>query len=461
MTLWTLGDVAHCLSSPDLGPDFASERIVSGICTDTRALGEDSLFVPLVGENFDGHDFAQKAVDSGAAGIVWGRPETPQSLLDSGVPLFQVSDTTLAYQALGLYHKKRCGVRCVAITGSVGKTTTKEFLGHLLDSQYKVHRSRKNFNNDIGVPLTLLELSPEHDVVILEMGMRGRGQIGRLVSASEPEVGLITGIGTSHLELLGSREEIARAKGELLEGLPQEGRAILPRGDEFYELLCSLANAPVICYDAEDAAGGVAPTKILKEDELGTSFSFDGETYRLPLPGRHHLHDLMAALAAGLALGANTRLMLDSVASLSHPEGRAEWLELGGVKFFLDAYNSAPESLRASLGVLKTCEGRRIAVLGDMLELGDASVAAHRAVGDDLLGYGVSRVYCVGPLSQHTVERASTSGVEATWYSSKPELAEQLRSDLRPGDKVLIKASRGLALETIVESLKESMQISP
>ncbi len=460
MTLWTLGDVAHCLSSPDLGTHCLPERNVSAICTDTRALGKDSLFVPLVGENFDGHDFAQKAVSSGAAGIVWGRREIPQELLDSGVSLFQVADTTAAYQALGLYHRKRCGVRCVAITGSVGKTTTKEFLGHLLESQFKVHRSSKNYNNDIGVPLTLLELSPDHDVVILEMGMRGRGQIARLVSASEPEVGLITGIGTSHLELLGSREEIARAKGELVEGLPKDGRAILPFSDEFYELLCSVANAPVLAYDAENTAAVVAPSQILEEDDAGTTFTFEGDTFRLPIPGRHHLHDLMGALSAGIALGADSRLMLATVASLSSPEGRAEWFELAGVKFFLDAYNSAPESLRASLGVLKACEGRKIAVLGDMLELGEASVPAHRAVGDDLLAYGVSRAYCVGPLSQHTVERASVSGVEATWYSSKPELAEQLRSDLRPGDKVLVKASRGLALETIVEFLKESMQTS-
>jgi UDP-N-acetylmuramoyl-tripeptide--D-alanyl-D-alanine ligase len=408
----------------------------------------------LVGESFDGHDYVGKALELGAIGVLWARSEIPDWLRDSGVAIFAVADTTEAYQALGLSHRKACGARCIGITGSVGKTTTKEFLAHLLSAQYQVHKSSKNFNNDVGVPLTLLELRPEHDLAIVEMGMRGPGQIARLVRAAEPEVGLITGIGTSHLELLGSRENIARAKGELVAGLPSSGRAVLPAADEFFPLLASLSAAPVLSYGA--ASGEIAPERVLAEGPDGTRFVYAGKEWFLNQPGRHHLHDLMGALAAGLAIGASAEAMLGTLSTLRNPEGRAEWLELHGARLYMDAYNSAPESLRAALSVLAACSGRKIAVLGDMLELGEAAVPAHEAVGRELPDYGVSLALCFGPLSRHTVEQARQRGVEAHAFSSKQELALRLGRELSSGDTVLVKASRGMALETVIELLQES-----
>lgn len=455
MTRQTLGWIAQSLSTQDLAlsPRPHTEA-VADISTDTRTLQPGSVFVPLVGENFDGHDYVDKAVSMGSIGVVWGRQEIPESLRQSGVAIFPVSDTTVAYQALGLAHRKACGARCIGITGSVGKTTTKEFLAHLLEGEFRVHKSSKNFNNDIGVPLTLLGTRPEHDVVIVEMGMRGRGEIARLVRAAEPEVGLITGIGTSHMELLGSREGIARAKGELVEGLPATGRAVLPADDEFFALLSSLSGAPVTSYGAD--SGQVSPELVLAEGPDGTRFRYQGRDYQLSPPGRHHLHDLMGALAAGLAVGASAEGMLAQLATLRNPEGRSEWLELEGARIYLDAYNSAPESLRAALAVVASCSGRRIAVLGDMLELGDASVPAHESVGQELPDYGIGLALCVGPLSRHTVEQARARGVEAHWFSDKIQLAEHLRQELSAGDTVLVKASRGMALETIVSQIKES-----
>jgi UDP-N-acetylmuramoyl-tripeptide--D-alanyl-D-alanine ligase len=445
-----LGLVAQSLSTLDLATDPRPDWPVSDLSTDTRTLTAGSVFVPLVGESFDGHDYAQKAVELGSIGIVWGRSEVPQSLRDSGISIFPVADTTEAYQRLGLAHRKACAARCVGITGSVGKTTTKEFLAHLLAAQFRVHKSSKNFNNDIGVPLTLLGVQPDHDVVIVEMGMRGPGEIARLVRAAEPEVGLITGIGSSHLELLGSREAIACAKAELVAGLPVDGRAVLPAGDDFFELLRERSSAPVLTFGA---GGEIAPEAILAEDPSGTTFTFGAKEYRLSPPGRHHLHDLMGALAAGLALGGDAEAMLGQLATLKNPDGRAEWIELLGARVYLDAYNSAPESLRASLAVLAGCSGRRIAVLGDMLELGEAAEAAHESVGRELAGYGVEIALCFGPLSRHTADSAQATGVSAHWFDSKEELAERLRGELRPGDAVLVKASRGMALETVVHSL--------
>ncbi len=447
---WTLGFVAQSLNLPAPQPDVP----VAEISTDSRTLKPGSVFVPLVGENFDGHDYLRVALERGAVGVVWSRPEIPEVLRDSQVLVFPVSDTTEAYQAIGLAHRKACGARCIGVTGSVGKTTTKEFLAHLLSGQFQVHKSEKNFNNDIGVPLTLLSTRPEHDVVIVEMGMRGPGEIARLVSAAEPEIGLITGIGTSHMERLGSREGIARAKAELVAGLPDDGRAILPMDDDYYSLLCELSSAPVLSYGA--LKGEVSAESVVTEEVEGTSFVYQGRTLRLTPPGRHHLHDLMGALAAGLAFGADLDLMLAQIATLGNPEGRYQWAEHSGARLLVDAYNSAPESLSAALTVLSGCHGRRIAVLGDMLELGDASLKAHEEAGVTASQLGIDLVLCVGPESRHTVEKARANGCEAEWFGDKVSLAERLRTELKPNVTVLLKASRGMALETVLNQLQES-----
>lgn len=450
MTAWTLGLVAQSLGLPAPQPD----RPVAEISTDSRTLKPGSVFVPLVGESFDGHNFLSTALDNGAVGVVWGRPEVPASLANSEAAVFSVSDTTLAYQALGLAHRKACGARCIGVTGSVGKTTTKEFLAHLLGSSFQVHKSEKNYNNDIGVPLTLLATRPEHDVVIAEMGMRGPGEIARLVLAAEPEIGLITSIGTSHLERLGSREGIARAKGELVSGLPANGRAVLPIDDDFFPLLKELSSAQVLTYGA--LAGDVCAERIVSEDVSGTTFVYAGQSYHLTPPGRHHLHDLMGALAAGIAFGADPAAMLSTLRDLGNPEGRYQWTECQGARLLVDAYNSAPESLKAALVVLSGCQGRRIAVLGDMLELGDASTSAHRAAGEAVAELGIDLALCVGSESLQTVEAARQKGAQAEWFADKSLLAERLREELEPGVTALLKASRGMALETVLQQLQES-----
>lgn len=450
MATWTLAEISACLGGPALSPERGATP-VSAISTDTRTLTRGSVFVPLVGERFDGHDFLDRALEAGCAGIVWGRKEFPPE--SESVTIFPVEDTLEAYQALGRHRMEMCGVRCVGITGSIGKTTTKEMLAHLIGDDLKVHKNRKNYNNDIGVPLTLLELEPEHDLVIVEMGMRGPGQIARLVSCARPEVGIITAIGTSHLELLGSREAIARAKAELFEGLPAQGWAIAPQDDDFAVLLQESSSGQVLTYSGRpESSAQLKPERIVTADSQGTTFLLEGREYRLPLPGPHHIHDLFAVLAAGRALGLEPGQMLGRLDTLSNPEGRAEWATIHEAQFYLDCYNSAPESLRAALGVLASCEGRKLAVLGDMLELGEAGESAHREIGRELAGFGVATAYCVGPLSRHLAEAA---GARGRWFESKEALAEALLADLQRGDSVLVKASRGLALETIVNTIKE------
>ncbi len=454
MTCWALGDIAACLDRPL--KKLAPETVISEVSTDSRTLRQGSLFVPLIGEKFDGHEYLRGVVEERKAiAVLWSRGEAPQWLKETNVELFEVPDTLEAYQKLGLFWRKKCGVRCLAVTGSVGKTTTKEFLAHFLAPFFKLHKSQANFNNDIGVPKTLLEVTPEHEVVIVEMGMRGPGEIARLVRAAEPEVGIITAVGTSHIELLGSREAIARAKGELVAGLPVNGTAVLPAGDDFFDLLVSLSQAPVRSYSGRAGVGDISPQAVLSQNAESTRFVYQGNEYRLPLPGNHHLHDLFAVLATGAALGLAAEALLEHLSELSHPDGRAEWSDIAGARFYLDAYNSAPESLHASLGVLKNCPGRRIAVLGDMLELGPAGPGLHAEIGDALTGYGVELALCYGDLSRRIAERGSAAGVDCHWFSDKAELASFLSANLRPGDSVLVKASRGMALETVIDALKE------
>ena len=456
MKPWTLSDIAACLgSSPESG-DLSAP--LSGVSTDSRTLERGSLFVPLVGENFDGHDYVRAVIEEkGAIGVVWSRSDIPDWLRSaSHVAVFAVDDTLAAYQALGLAWKNKLALRCIGITGSVGKTTCKEILAQLVEGQFAVHKSRANYNNDIGVPKTLLEAEPQHEIAVVEMGMRGRGEIERLAIAAGPEIGLITSIGTSHLELLGSREEIARAKGELLENLPSDGVAVLPFSDDYFSLLESLSTAPVLSYSAKPNSGAdFCPERVVSTDAFSTTFVWSGTECRLPLPGEHHLHDAFAALAVGSHLGMSPQLLLDRVKKLHGPEGRAEWRSLRGAKFYMDAYNSAPESLRASLGVLRSCQGRKLAVLADMLELGPQGPEIHAEIGTELSSFGIDQALCFGPLSKHLVSAAKNAGVNAHWFNDKEKLTEYLNSELLEGDFVLVKASRGMALETVVDSIKE------
>ncbi len=467
MTRWTLAEVTTALGQPLTVGELSCSSEFTEVSTDTRSLTQGALYVPLVGERFDGHDFLQAAASKGARASLWGRSELPFSGESWSLPLWKVDDTLEAYQCLARHWKNLCGAEAVGVTGSVGKTTTKELLTQLLRPFYQVSASEKNFNNDVGVPLTLLGLSPLDQIAVLEMGMRGRGEIARLARCAQPRVGLITGIGSSHLELLGSREEIARAKGELVEELPSDGWAVLPYNDDFYALLCELSHAPVIAYSANPGVlnqgpslpegGLLCPQEIISEDPRGTAFRFSEKDYYLPLPGRHHLHDLFAALATALALGLEPTEVLSGIGNLQPPEGRAEWLTLGGVQVYLDAYNSAPESLHASLGVLAQCQARRLAVLGDMLELGETATEAHRRAGRNLRDFGIHKVWCFGPLSKGMAEEARSTGVHAEWFEDKSALTAALAKELQSGDCLLIKASRGMALETVVDTLKSEL----
>ncbi|MCA9793760.1 MAG: UDP-N-acetylmuramoyl-tripeptide--D-alanyl-D-alanine ligase, partial [Candidatus Eremiobacteraeota bacterium] len=412
-------------------PDF-----FTGVSTDTRHLLPGQLFVPLVGERFDGHDYLDGALAAGATGVLWSRPERPES-----APLLAVEDTLEAYQWLGSAYLKRLGVPVVAITGSTGKTTTKDLVAAMLASRYRVHKTEANYNNDIGVPLTLLTMPEDTEVAVLELAMRGPGQIRRLARLLDARVGLITNIGESHIELLGSLEAIADAKGELLECLSPEAVAVLPAGSPFFSRLASKTKAEVRSFSAHPGARATLSPLALENLGIdGWRITLEGgRPFDFSLPGTHHLEDLMAALLAVFELGVKVEDCLAALRSFKPTGLRMEVLNLsGGVKVINDSYNAAPASVEGALEVLCGTPNRRVAVLGDMLELGEHAAEGHQRVGRACARLGVDFLLAVGSQSRALAEAAREGGVDnVVWVASREEAAGVLKSSLQPNDWVL------------------------
>lgn len=444
----TGGVLPHGWAGPDSFP---------GVFTDTRDIAPGALFVPLRGDRFDGHDFAGQALRGGAGACLWARDECP-----AGVPaerLIRVDDGLRAYQALGAANRRRLGISVVAVTGSVGKTTTKDLIAALLESRLKVHRTRLNFNNEVGVPRTLLELGPQHEVAVLELAMRGAGQIRELARLLEARVGVITHVGESHLEFLGSREAIADAKAELLEEMPPSGVSVLPAESPYFERLASRARGPVLTFSARGPADWSlvhARPRGLEGWDLEVAHPGGRSRLRFGLPGRHNLSNLLAALAVVSEFGLTCEEVA-TAAAFFRPSGlRTEIVHLAdGTVLLNDSYNAAPSSMEGALGVLSAAEGRRVAVLGDMLELGEAEVAYHRQVGRAAAESGVELLVAVGERSRALAEAARLAGLpQVFWASDREEGWRRLRAEVRPGDTVLIKASRGIGLDLLAERLQ-------
>ncbi len=456
MCAWTFEEILRATGGVP-GHGWSGTPLFSAICTDTRDVLPGALFVPLRGERFDGHQFVHQALDSGAAASLWARDEVP-----AGLPtdrLIRVHDGLQAYQALGRENLLRLGVPVLAVTGSVGKTTTKDLLASLLRSRFRVHCTRLNYNNEVGVPRTLLELQSHHEMVVLEMAMRGPGQIRELARLAPARVGIITHIGESHLEFLGSREAIADAKAELLEEMPTSGLAILPRHSPFFQRMAARARGPVLTFSGEGPADwtavrvhplGMEGSDIEVRHPEGTS------RVRFGLPGRHNVSNLLAALAAAREFGLTCEEVAEPLASFRPSGLRTEVLRLpDGTTLLNDSYNAAPSSMRGALEVLSGAPGRRVAVLGDMLELGAAEEDFHREIGEAVARTGVAVLVAVGDRSRVLARAARLAGVPTVhWTLEREEAWSLVRAEVRAGDAVLIKASRGIGLDVIAERLR-------
>lgn len=436
---------------------------VVGVSTDSRTVRPGDLFFAIRGDNFDGHEYVEDAFAKGACAAVVSEARVSNGRSSEGPRLF-VRDTVDALLQLSGWYRDRFEVPVVAITGSNGKTTTKDMTASILSRHYRTAKTRGNYNNHIGVPMTLFELTSEHEAAVVEMGMNHVGEIARLAEAARPSVGVITNVAEAHMETMLDVDTIAEAKAELLDALPQTGTAVLNWDDERVKALWTRGPSSIITFglspDAEVRATDV------EAGAAGVSFELaDGGRVELPVPGRHNVMNALAAIAAGRAMGVSNE---DAIAGLAEFEMSPMRMSLGRVgtrTVINDAYNCNPGSLRAALEVLVETagEGTSAAALGDMLELGSTSERAHREAGARAAGLGVDWLYLFGTEVAALAKGAIEAGMPAERvriFESKTALVDTLRKELDESAVLLVKGSRGMCMEEVVELLTEEAPAS-
>ena len=419
-----------------------------GACNDTRKLQPGQLFVALAGAR-DGHDFIPAALEKGAAAVLCTH-------CDGDYPAIVVPDTRIALGEIARQERLRIGMKVVGITGSVGKSTTKEMVCTVLGTTYRVAKTPANHNNDIGMPMAILSMPEDTQVAVLEMGMNHFREIAYLTSIGKPDLAVIVNIGTMHIEHLGSREGILQAKLEIVEGMPRDGKLIL-NGDE--PLLWNVRDQQkqqVICFGQDNEQCQVRGTNVSqREGQLHFDVCTAAEscTVTLPLEGAHYVSDALAAIAVGLEMGVPPEKIQSSLAAFETMSGRQEILQKNGFTLICDYYNAGPESMAAALSVLGNKSGRRIAVLGDMLELGHNTQAEHYRVGR-IAAEKADLVFAYGPNSVRVLNGCLTGGMsqsDARAFTDRDRLTAVLRQVAKPGDVLLFKGSRGMKMELILE----------
>jgi UDP-N-acetylmuramoyl-tripeptide--D-alanyl-D-alanine ligase len=433
--------------------ETATTDIATGIATDTRSLQPGQVFLALRGESFDGHNFLAGAAAQGAIAAIVDRQfssPTPPPL-----PLLVVDDTLAAYQAIAHWWRSQFAIPVIAITGSVGKTTTKELIAAVLATQGTVLKSQANFNNEIGVPKTLLELGPEHDFAVIEMGMRGRGQIALLSQIAQPDIAVITNVGTAHIGLLGSEAAIAAAKCELLAEMPPTAIAILNHDNPLLlETAASLWHGKTLTYGLQ---GGDLHGQVLSPNTL----QVDAYTLPLPLAGQHNALNYLAALAVAKILNLPWAPLTAGL-SVDLPGGRAQRYSLPHDVIILDeTYNAGLESMLASLAMLAQTPGtRRIAILGTMKELGDRSPEFHHRVGIQVRELGLDALIILADPPEAAAMAQGAQPLPTTTCATHAEVCTYLHNLVQPGDRLLFKASRAVGLDQVVAQFRHEYTLS-
>lgn len=450
----TLGEIARAVNGVIVQGNSGKEIIQVAI--DSRKIEPGSLFIALRGKNHDAHQFLEQAVQAGAAGLLVDRKVT----LTADIAVVKVSDTIAALQALAAANRKRCGVPLIGITGSTGKTTTKDMLAAILSMRWRTLKTPGNYNNEIGLPLTLLRMDESTEVAVVEMGMRGLGEIEALCRIAGPTAAVITNIGETHLELLGTISNIAAAKGEILASVPADGFAVLPAEGKFIRREAGRCHGKVIFFGIEQECAVMA--KNIRAEDGGNYFTVKTAEYEreffLPVPGRHNVLNALAAIAVGRELGLSAEEMAAGLKEVVFSDMRLEISETGDIKIINDAYNASPASTKAALAVLReVADGRgMVAVLGDMLELGERAVEGHLEVGARAADLKVDSLVVVGSFASTIADGAVRSGMPAGKIhrcADNQEASAVLNNILRVGDVVLVKGSRGMRMEQIVENL--------
>jgi len=427
--------------------------VINKISTDSRTIKPGELFVALRGENFQGHYFVEATAKAGATGALvdvnW-TGDVPRNFA-----LLQATDTLQAYQMLAANYRRSLALKVLAITGSNGKTSTKDFAASVLARRFRITKTEGNFNNHVGLPRTILEASSEDEIAVWEIGMNHPGEIAALSKIAAPDAAIITNIGVAHIEFMGSREAIATEKGALAEAIEPQGTVILNADDPFSAGIAARTRAKVVF---AGTTGGTVRAIEIRQSAEGSEFTIVEGAHRcraqLPVAGSHMVQNALLAVAAGRAFGLSIEECAAGLAAAPLTKARLQIKEIGGVQFLDDSYNANPDSMKAALRTLVEldAEGKRIAVLGEMRELGSESERGHREVGEIAAMLGVDQLITIGRAAEQIAEGARTAGLEKVSSArSTGEAAKLLGQIAEPGDLVLIKGSRAARTEEVIE----------
>lgn len=452
----TLDDIAKAIGGVLVGD---RTRPVTGISIDSRTISAGDLFFAIPGERTDGHHYVHMCAERGAVGAVVSRPvDAPE-----GFPLIYVADTVWALGCFARWYRNLFQIPVVGITGSAGKTTTKEMTATALSTRYTVLKSPQNLNTEIGLPLAIAQLEAHHTVAVLEMAMRGRGQIDELASIARPQIGVITNIGWAHLGLLGSRDNIALAKCELLYRLPEDGIAVLNADDDYFDFCRWQVHSRVVSFGYQRAAA-VHAVKV-RLDESGkvqctVHYGREQAVLHVPVPGLHHLSNALAALAVAVALDVPLAEAVEGIQQMQVMDKRMQIHRIPKqITILDDTYNANPASVNAALHTLEQmADGyRRVVVLGDMLELGEEAPRLHREIGREVARIGAQVLIAVGDLAEEITHGAQESGNAPMClvFPDSKTAAQNVHRWLQRGDIVLVKGSRALQMELVVKAIFE------
>lgn len=427
---------------------------VQSFSTDTRTLEKGALFIALQGERFDGNDYIKQAAASGAAAAV---SDLKAGSVKTSIPVIYVRNSRTALLKLATAYREKFSVKVCGVTGSVGKTSTKEMISTVLSVKYNTLKTEGNLNNDVGLPQTLFRMNDKHEAAVLEMGMSDRGEISELSKVARPACAVITNIGYCHIENLKTRENILAAKLEILDGEEKDAPLIVNGSDEYLGKLTAdeLDGRRIVKYGFSDSLDVYADNIVHREDGEAFSLHYNGNTYeaRVPEIGEHHILNAMAAFCVGIEFGLTAEEIIPAFMSYKGTGMRQKVEQRGDIRVILDCYNASPTSMKSALAVLKTMknDGRRIAVLGDMLELGEHSKALHAAIAElsdcaDLFFlYGREMRFCARAMNER--------GIPVFHSENKEELTRNLLENARSGDLILFKGSRGMKMEEIAEKI--------
>lgn len=451
----TLENIAKVCGGVYVGSPEKREQEVQGIVTDSRKVEEGFLFVPIKGARVDAHDFIDGVIEKGALCTL-----TERELGEKSFPYIKVNSSLQAVKDIAEFYLKQLSIPVVGITGSVGKTSTKEMIAAVLEEKYNVLKTKGNFNNELGVPLTVFGLRPDHEIAVLEMGISDFGEMHRLAKIARPDTCVITNIGLCHLEFLKSRDGILKAKTEIFDFLESDGHVILNGDDDKLITVRDVKGIKPLFFGVDNHQG-VWADEIESKGLKGISCRIHAgeESFKvlIPIPGRHMVYNALAGTAVGLTYGMNVEEIKKGIESLQSLSGRFHIIETGNRTIVDDCYNANPVSMKASLDVLQDALGRRVAILGDMGELGKEEVEMHREVGVYAAARDIDKIICVGELAGDMAEAARLAAPtkDIVHFAEKESLLEALPEMIRDGDTILVKASHFMEFEKVVEMLKD------